>query len=338
MRIYVVGSEGHWWAHAGDVPGTASEDVSDKDEAIARCRAYASEELEAYAQLGFPLDASAEAEVIEWKMPWWMIPDWLVPVSPALRDAVVRRIEDVAADLDRHLDALDRAAWDVAPEGGWTTRRVVDHVAGGFEIGLRRLDPWPLDPARGQKVALDDLARQLQRFIGKGFAAEHAGMNQEAGRVRWTPRKVVRAVRHLQEEVAAYYGGGTGAQPNATRGHGDRADDDEPITAEHISEIVDADGVLQGIARRDRRARSIAISYRYYRDRLVEWPVDARERLRAMRLTFTDRLMRLDETSLALVRQAPTGQCTTVRMEFGLGLSHVREHLAQMRAVAPQPA
>ncbi len=50
-----------------------------------------------------------------------------------------------------------------------------------------------------------------------------------------------------------------------------------------------------------------------------------------MREAFTRRLTSLDEGELALVRLVPNGQCSAVRMELGLGLSHVREHLGQMR-------
>jgi hypothetical protein len=44
--------------------------------------------------------------------------------------------------------------------------------------------------------------------------------------------------------------------------------------------------------------------------------------------------MALDEAELALIRITPTGQCDTVRTQLGLGLSHVREHLEQMRRTA----
>ena len=52
-----------------------------------------------------------------------------------------------------------------------------------------------------------------------------------------------------------------------------------------------------------------------------------------MRAAYRERLLELGETELAAVRIAPSGQCSTVRMELGLGLSHVREHLAQMRSL-----
>jgi hypothetical protein len=74
--------------------------------------------------------------------------------------------------------------------------------------------------------------------------------------------------------------------------------------------------------------------YRYYRDRLTRWPLDERERWVAMRSAFQRRLLGLDERELALVRVAPSGECYTVRVQLGLGLNHVREHLEQMRALA----
>jgi hypothetical protein len=115
------------------------------------------------------------------------------------------------------------------------------------------------------------------------------------------------------------------------RGHADATDDDEPITESDLQHLIDGEAALQRLASKDRRVRGIAMSYRYYRDRLTQWPTDTRERWRVMREAFTRRLSSLDERELALVRLAPNGQCSAVRMELGLGLSHVREHLGQMR-------
>jgi len=47
---------------------------------------------------------------------------------------------------------------------------------------------------------------------------------------------------------------------------------------------------------------------------------------------FRDRLVSLDETELALVRLAPDGLLATVNQNLALGISHLREHLEQMRA------
>jgi hypothetical protein len=337
VRIYVPTSSERWWAIAAQIPGTASEDVPDREEAIARCRRYAADELEAFRRLGAPLDIDPEEDLIEWKMPWWLIPDSLVPISPALRDAAVRRMDELAAEVDHFLEELDQRAWDAASDGGWSIRRVLDHVAGGFEIGLRRLQPWPLDPAQAHAEALDDLVARLRALAGKRFALEQSGMNQELTRVRWTPRKVVRAVRHLQDEATAHYRG-DGPAPSPMGGHADATDDDEPIAESDLRHLLVADAELQCLASSDRRVRGIAMWYRYYRDRLTEWPIDVRERWRVMRDAFARRLLALDERELALVRLVPNGQCSAVRMELGLGLSHVREHLAQMHAIKDAPA
>ncbi len=287
MRIYVPTGNERWWAIAAEVPGTASEDVPNRDEAIARCRRYAADEIEAFRRLGVPLDVAQGEEIVEWKLPWWLIPDWLVPVTPALRDAAVKRMEELAAEVDRFLDELRLEEWDAAPDGEWSVRRTLDHTAGGFEIGLRRLQPWPLDPREGHAAALQELVTRLRSFVGQSFATEHSGMNTESGRVRWTPRKVLRATRHLQEEAAAHYGGGTGPEPRPINGHADASDDDEPIAESDLHALIDGDAPLQRIAPRDRRVRGVAQSYRYYRDRLTEWPTDPRERWRVMREAFT---------------------------------------------------
>jgi hypothetical protein len=70
----------------------------------------------------------------------------------------------------------------------------------------------------------------------------------------------------------------------------------------------------------------------------VRWPDEPRDRWRAMRAAYRQRLLELGETELATVRIAPSGQCSTVRMELGLGLSHVREHLAQMGSLTTATA
>lgn len=67
MRIYVTTASDRWWAIAAEVPGTASEDVLDREEAIARCRRYAADEVEAFRRLGAPLELSADEEILEWR-------------------------------------------------------------------------------------------------------------------------------------------------------------------------------------------------------------------------------------------------------------------------------
>ncbi len=330
MRYYVTSSDRTWWTIAPEVPGVASENVPSRDEAITRCRALVAEEVDAYRRLGHPLDVEPSEEIVEWSMPWWLIPDSLVPTPPALLAAAVRRMDEIASEVERFLDGIRPGDWDKAPDEGWTIRRTLDHVAGGFEIGIRRLQPWPLDPDRAHAAAFDELVARIG--VAPSEAVEHSGLNTEAGRVRWTPRKVARVVRAFQVAARANAGSG-GPPPQSVVRHDDAPGDNEPPTEAELRAVIEADAELRRIGAQDRRARGIAVWYRYYRDRLTRWPVEPRERWHAMRAAYRRRLLELGETDLATVRIAPSGQCSTVRMELGLGLSHVREHLAQMRSL-----
>jgi len=156
-------------------------------------------------------------------------------------------------------------------------------------------------------------------------------MNQEAGRVRWTPRKVIRVVRDFQDAWRLHIEDG-GPQPSIPRAHDDAPDDDRDPTSDEIKSLIEGDAALRVLAYRNPGVRAIATSYRYYRDRLADWPVDERERWARMRHAFQERLLALNEPATAIVRVAPNGVCETVRMELGLGISHVKEHLIQMRS------
>lgn len=330
MRYYVTSSERTWWTIAPQVPGVASEDVPSREESISRCRALVAEEVDAYRRLGHPLDVELTEEIVDWSMPWWLIPDSLLPTPPALLVAAVRRMDEIASEVESFLDGLRPQDWDRTPDKGWTIRRTLDHVAGGFEIGIRRLQPWPLDPDRAHAAAFDEFLARVRAAPSE--AAEHSGLNTEEGRVRWTPRKVARVVRGLQVAVRANVESG-GPPPLSVVRHDDAPGDDEAPADAELRVISEADAELRRMGARDRRAHGIAIWYRYYRDRLARWPVEPRDRWHAMRAAYRRRLLELGETELAAVRIAPSGQCSTVRMELGLGLSHVREHLAQMRAL-----
>jgi len=335
VRYYVTSSGRTWWTIAPEVPGVASEDVPSRDEAIARCRALVAEEVAAYRRLGHPLDVEPFEEIVDWSMPWWLIPDWLLPTPPALLGAAVRRMDEIASEVERFLDGIRPGDWDRVPDEGWTIRRTLDHVAGGFEIGIRRLRPWPLDPDRAHAAAFDELVGRIR--LAPSEAVEHSGLNTETGRVRWTPRKVARAVRAFQVAARANVESG-GPPPQSVVRHDDAPGDDEPPTEADFRAMSEADAELRRIGARDRRARGIAMWYRYYHDRLTLWPVEPRQRWHSMRAAYRQRLLELGETELAAVRIAPSGQCSTVRMELGLGLSHVREHLAQMRALSTTTA
>lgn len=329
MRYYVTRSEATWWTIAPQVPGVASEDAPSRDTAIERCRDLVATEIDAYARLGQALDVDPSEEILDWTLPWWLIPDQLVPTPPSLLAAALLRMDEIAAEVDGFIDALAPEDWDRGPSEGWAVRRVLDHVAGGFEIGIRRLRPWALDPQRAQRQALDELLTRITTAPQR--RVEQIGMNRESGRVTWTPRKVARAVAALQDAMRAHLEAG-GPPPLGVVDHRDAADDEAPASDEQLRALAEGDAALERLAAKDRSARGIAMSYRYYADRLTPWPNDVRERWRAMRAAYKERLLALDETQLALVRVAPSGQLTTVRLELGLGLSHVREHLAQMRA------
>jgi hypothetical protein len=331
MRYYVIPSEKTWATLAPQVPGAGTEDLPSRDEAIARCKAHVAVELDAYDRLGFPLRIDRSEELIDWTLPWWLLPDWFVPASTGLVDAAVRRMREIAADVDRFLDGLAPEDWDRGPPGGWSIRRTLDHVAGGFEIGLRRLEPWSLEPDPAQAEAVAALADRIGGFSGRGFVTTHSGQNQEEGRVRWTPRKVVRVVRSFQEAWRSHIVEG-GPAPTVPRPHADAEGDDDDPSPSELHSLVENDATLRVLANKEPRVRAIATWYRYYRDRLAVWPSDERERWARMGRAFEDRLRALDETDTALVRVAPNGVCETVRMELGLGISHVQEHLIQMRA------
>ncbi|HEX9269141.1 MAG TPA: hypothetical protein VF998_04790 [Candidatus Limnocylindria bacterium] len=334
MRLYVTASPATWWTTAPQVPGAAAEDAPTREEAIARCRTRAHDEAEAFRRLGHPIELGDADEVIDWTLPWWLIPDSLIPTPPALLRAAMTRVSEVAAEVDEFLDSLPKGAWDRDPGDGWTIRRTLDHAAGGFGIGLRRLEPWPLDADRAQAEAARELVARLKN--GEPGAFEQVGPNQRPSRVRWTPRKVARTVRSLQAAWLAHLAG-EGPAPSLPYADDDGPDDDARPAADELDAILVADAALRRAAERDPRVRAIASWYRYYRDRLVPWPIGVRERWLAMRSTWQGRLAALGESDLALIRVAPNGQCDTVRMQLGLGLGHVQEHLEQMKRTARAP-
>lgn len=328
MRYYVTTSKNTFWTVVPEVPGVGTEDVPSREEAIDRCRQRAATEIAAYRRLGSDLSVSQGEQIIDWTAPWWLVPDWLVPTPRSVVVAAVRRMDELGANLESFLDGLTVIDLDHNSGGGWSVRRTLDHVAGGFGIGLRRLEPWPLEADDAQAQAIAQLVDRLRS--APLDATEHVGMNSEPGRVRWTPAKVARVVSTLQSAWRAHLVEG-GPEPAMPIGHEDMPSDDERVAANRLESLKEADAELRRLAAKDRRVRGIAISYRYYRDRLVRWPTDDRERLETMREAFQERLLKMDEHDLACVRLAPNGQCDSVRMELGLGLSHVQEHLEQMR-------
>lgn len=331
MKIYLSGSRERWWAIAPEIPGATSEDAPSRDEALERCRRRAGEEQEALGRLGFRLNIDPEETVIDYKGRWWLMPEWLGPVRPALRDAAVRRMDEIVREVDAFLSELAPDEWDGHPGEGWSIRRVLDHMAGGFGIGLRRLERWPLEPNEAHALAIDELRARLGEFAGQRVVVTQCGMNSENGRVRWTPRKVLRVVVALQQAWHAHVEAGA-PKPAIPFDHEDREDDEEPISAGELSVLSEQGARSVHLADRDPDVHAIAVSYRYYRDRLQAWPDEAVDRWQAMARAFRERLSSLDETELALVRLAPDGSLITVNQNLALGISHLREHLEQMQA------
>src|SRR3989442_7497677 len=172
--------------------GVGREDVPSGEDSIARVGALVAEEVDAYRRLGHPLDIEPAEEIVDWTMPWWLIPDSLIPTSPALLEAAVRRMDEIASEVERFLEGLRPDDWDRTPDEGWTIRRTLDHAAGGFEIGIRRLQPWPLDADRAHAAALDELVERIR--AGRPEAVEQTGLNTQEGPVRWPPPQVPRPV------------------------------------------------------------------------------------------------------------------------------------------------
>lgn len=333
MRTYVRQGNGVWSAVAPEVPGiglSGHENSATREEAIERCRSLVAGEVAAYARLGVPLELTEGDDVVDWTAPFWLIPEVLIPLRPARMQAVLRRMDDLAAELERVLDALPAERWDRRDGTEWSVRIALDHLASGMGVGAQNLEPLPLDPVAAQAAALGDLSARLREHVGQRFAVEQFGTNDEARRIRWTPRKVARVVGALQAAWVSHLADG-GPPPGLIGRHDDDADDDAPLTAAQIDQLEAADRAL----RSDGRTRLLMASYRYYRDRLTRWPEGERERWRAMYGSFRDRLRSFDETELARVRVlpiGPLGPVSTVRGELRIGIAHVLGHIAQIRA------
>lgn len=334
MRIYVFTGRGpmrgRWIAWAPEIPGAASSDLATREEALERCRRRAIEEREALERLGAPPDVDRREVVVDWEIRSSLIPESLLPMRPALVGAVVRRLDELAEELDRDLAELGPEEWDRRPDGGWSVRMTLDHIASGFGELLRSLEPWPLEPGRAQAAAVEELRARLEQLADQRFVVEQFGMNQENGRVCWTPRKVLRVVRGLQEAWLAHLSG-DGPEPTFLMGHEDVEDDDRPVQTSELEALERNDVELRSAADLDVGVTLMGFWYRYYRDRLISWPRDPVERWHAMRGAFRERLLGLDEGELARIRVAPNGTCSTVNQVASLSISHLQEHRDQMR-------
>lgn len=342
MRIYLFQRGDTWWAVAPEIPGTAPtghEQFAPREVALERCREVAREEIAVYERLGTPLAIDPEEQIVEWTLPFGILPDWLVPLRPDELRAAVGRMDELAAEVERLVDGLSATEMDRRSDSEWSVRLTLDHLASGNVVALGSIEAWPLDPLEAQARALAELRDRLAGLVGQRYAVEQFGLNQESGRMRWTPRKVVRVVRALQDAWLAHLAGNA-PEPTtpvfrepASLGHDDAHDDDAPIDAKDLALLEDRDRDLRERSPTDSRVRGIAPWYRYYRDRLTSWPHGERERWLATRGAFRQRLLACDDNDLARVIVTPTGALLTVRRELRHGISHVRGHLAQLRAL-----
>ncbi len=310
----------------------AAEGSTSRDEAIANARGRALQHRAALERLGASFDDDPEETVVEWQNAWGTPLAPLVPVNAALVRAAVAHLAELEGDLEAVLVALSDADWDRrdGPDG-WSVRMVVDHVAQGYILFMERLEPWPLAPDEAQAAALEELLARVAAQDQPAAATEFFGWNQENGRIRWTPRKVLRVVGGLQRAWLDHVAGGP--RPRAASGHEDTRGDELAIDDAQVAILRDRDAELRRVAREHPTVREMAWSYRYYRDRLASWPADELERWRMTRSAFRDSLLAMDESDLALIRMAPSGACTSVRQYLGVALAHIEEHAAQLAQI-----
>jgi hypothetical protein len=292
----------------------------------------AAEHRAAFERLGATFEVDPDEVVIDWQDAWGTPLAPFVPLRPSLLRAAVARLNELDQELDASLSALAGADWDRrdGPDG-WSIRMVVDHLASSCGLFLLRVEPWPLDADDAQAGALEQLVDRVALTDREGRAIEQFGWNAENGRVRWTPRKVVRVVRELQEAWLEHGAGGP-VPPEMGR-HADADGDDGGVDERDLSALRRGDAELRRVVPTHPRVRDITFWYRYYRDRLIPWPNDELERWRAMRSAFRDRLLSFDERDLASIRLAPHGGCTSVRQQLAIALAHVPAHAAQIEQI-----
>jgi hypothetical protein len=336
MRIYVFSDTDRYAAIAPEIPGsglTGHEERPTREAAIERCRLFAANEIAAYERLGAPLAIAPKDELVEWDGPWWMVPEYLIPLRPARFDAAVRRIDEIASELERALNGIEASRWDRRPsEAEWSVRLTLDHIASGFGVGLASLEPFPLDPLEAHASAFGELVNVLRGSIGRRYSVVQFGQNPQNSRIRWTPRSVARSARALQDAFFPYLRE-EGPQPRPPFAPDHAAGDDEPLTEGDLDALVARDNDLRPLIG-EGRGGMLARGYRYYRDRLTHWPEDEHMRWRSLSAAFRDRVTSASEEERARVFLSPVGPATTIRGELRIGIGHVLGHLAQIRALA----
>jgi predicted RNase H-like HicB family nuclease len=339
MRIYIQSSQDQYFASAPEVPGVVVQGHS-KKAAAAACRALIEEELSCYESLGFPLPVAInriEIENREESEPS-IFPEELQPASREFIRAVLRRTEELRAELDDFLDSLAPQEWEQRPQGEWNVRMLLDHIASTQWLILQGLDPWPLDPMQAQETALEELFGALITMSPRGRTriSWHFGLNQENERVSWTAGKIVRVVSSMQEQWLDYFENEE-TEPNFPHGHENVAGDGEAPSDDEIMQVRERGRRLLTLSSADKAiAGRVALRYRYYRNRLVIWPEEPRQRWDTVWQLTRSRLLSLSDADLSLVRVAPgtagyDSGYSTVRQALGLTLAHLRTHFIQMK-------
>jgi predicted RNase H-like HicB family nuclease len=339
MRIYIQSRQQRFVATAPEVPGVIAEGSS-REAASAACRALIEEELACYAELGVPLPVSDQiVEIQDWAESG--PPGYAEELQPANRKyvrAVLRRIEQMRTELDDFLNQLTPQEWEQRQEGEWNVRTLLDHIANSQWLIVQGLDPWPLDPLEAQEQALEELYSALITLAPRGRSRTtwHFGLNRESGRISWTPRKILRVVNALQDGWLHHFEN-EAPEPTFPQGHDNLPGDGEALTDDEIKVLRGRSRRLLAVSAAHRPAAGrLAVLYRYYRNRLVMWPEEPRQRWESVWQLTRSRLLSLSDTELALVRvnPAPRGYgtgYTTVRQALSLTLAHLREHFDQMR-------
>jgi hypothetical protein len=194
---------------------------------------------------------------------------------------------------------------------------------------------------QAQEPALEELFGALITMSPRGRAriSWHFGLNQENGRVSWTAGKIVRVVSSMQEQWLSYFEN-EGPEPTFPHGHENVAEDAEVPSDDEIKLLWERGRYLSTLSLADKGiAGRLALRYRYYRNRLVIWPEEPRQRWDTVWQLTRSRLLSLSDAELSLVRVAPgtagyDSGYSTVRQALGLTLAHLRAHFKQMKRTA----